>query len=277
MRKLYVIASFIALFSASCEEKEVIIPDFELPSGDKKVLIEELTGVSCPNCPAGATKVEAILELFEGKVVAMGIHGELQAEPVDGKSKYDFRNEDAANLEEYLKPFLGKPSLAVNRVKFEDQNFIPIVGVDVWQGYIEAEFEKENVINLYVDHSYNNDTRQVNIDVTATALQDIDGNFSLSVALTESHIIDTQQNQSEIIQEYEHNHVLRDMLTNYQGDNIANGTLSKGQELSKSYSYTLPESDGTWIAENMEIVVFVSNSLDTSKDVLQAEQVHLVE
>ena len=270
------IAIFSVLLFIRCEEQPVVIPDFVPVESDKVVLVEELTGVKCPNCPAGAARLAAIAELYPKNMIAVGIHGIDLASPLS-ESKYDFRNQDAADLEVFLKPFLGKPSAYFNRIRFEEllgDWGNPFNGQ--WQGYIERELEKPLRLNVFLSHAYDAEARRININVTTEGLERIDGELKITVMITESHIIDAQDDQFTIIEDYEHNHVLRDIITKFDGDFLAN-SISTGELIERDYTFTIPESDGTWVPENLEIVAFVAFTEGESEEVLQTSYANLVE
>ena len=264
------------LFFIGCQEKTIEIPPFTPPTTERVVLVEELTGVSCQGCPAGSTKLQSLITQYDGNLIGVAVHGTFLCEPIEGRSIYDFRNSDAQALESKFSPFLGKPAAVVNRVKYNDQDFLGIDNVGLWQQYIESEFQKPNVLSLFLNHEYDEASRQIFIDVTTVAIENISGEVRLSAYITESHIIDAQKNGPNIEDDYEHNHVLRDMISEISGDFLSNG-MTVGQEIQKAYSYTLPEEDGTWVADNME-VIFAVNIIDNDgEEIVQANYFHLVE
>lgn len=142
MNKILLFA--IAILFFGCSEEPIMIPEFEVPVTNRVVLIEDLTGVRCPNCPKGAKAIENIISNLEGKVVAVGIHGTFLTKPIEGNvaSKYDFRNPKSIELEEYLKPFLGKPSVQINRRFFEGELYTSVDFIDQWQSYVEQELNR---------------------------------------------------------------------------------------------------------------------------------------
>jgi len=263
----------------SCEEKAVIIPEFEPIDSGKVVYVEELTGVRCPNCPTGSARLESIRSLYPENVVIVGIHGIDLAKPLD-ESKYDFRNEDAASLEVFLKPWLGKPSAYFNRERFEELEAIEQwghPGSGGWITFVERELEKPQVMEVTIVKEYDPVTRILEVEVVVLPLEDLSGEFKLSIMLTEGGIIDAQDDQNAIIEDYEHNHVLRDVITNFNGDAFDN-QLTKGQAKTKSYTYSIPD-DGTglWNPDHIEIVAFIANTEGESEEVLQAAEAHLVD
>lgn len=270
MKKIFLLVSIVVLF-AGCNEVPVMIPDFEVPNTNRVVLMEDLTGVRCPNCPKGAKAIENIIEKFEGKVVAVGIHGNFLTKPLDGevKSKYDFRNPKSIELEEYLKPFLGKPSVQINRRYFDGELYTSVDYIDQWESYVEDELNRPQEMEIILGKNYNPDSRKLDINVAASPLINETGRFRISVYIIESKIIDPQETNNAIIEEYEHNHVLRDMLTAVTGDEFA-VDLEKNKIYNKSYSYVIPQE---FNADNMEVVVMVNRDKADDKSVLQAQAI----
>ncbi len=267
MKKIfYFLALLLSL--ASCTETAIMIPEFEAPKTNRVVLIEDLTGVRCPNCPKGAAAIESILEKFGGNVAAIGIHGTFLSTPLP-ESKYDFRNPKAKELEEFLKPFLGKPAAHINRRFFEGQDYEAVDAVELWQSFVAQELNRPEEMEIKLTKTYNEVTRELVINVNATSFINETGLFKTSVYITESKIEDVQESQGLIIEDYEHDHVLRDMLTNASGDEFTSN-LSINKEVSKQYTYTVPQN---FKPENMEVVVMVSRSKSDDKSVLQAQAI----
>jgi hypothetical protein len=274
----HIILFSIVLFAVSCTEILVMVPEFEPPTSERVVLIEELTGASCPACPAGAEELASIKTLYGERVVIIGIHGDFQSWPT-ADSKYDFRNDDALELENYLKPWQGKPAASINRVQFPGQEYFA-VDQDFWGNFIDQELNKEHLANLEIEVEYDSETRNVSIKAGIIPLKDLDGEFRFSLALLENHIIDAQKNQTTIIEEYDFEHVLMDMITAPLGDPIGN-SLEKNKIINLTYNYVLPEADNPdellWIPEDCEIVGFVHYGETERKEVLQAAKADLIQ
>ena len=278
MRFLRLIVSafvFMAMFS-SCDEREIVIPEFVSPETDRVVVIEEMTGVSCQGCPNGSTKLQSLIQLFDGNVIGIGVHGDFLCEPVPDHSKYDFRFDKAKEIENSFF-FIGKPAAIINRQEFDDQDFIGITNVDAWQQYVERELEKPNLLAMGHSHTYDTETREMEIEITGFPEQNVAGTFNITVQLLENHIIDAQKNGPDIQDDYEHMHVLRAVLTESAfGDNF-DTDLEVGETISSTFTYTLPPFDGTWVEENIEVVAFVSRVEANSEEIIQGIQFHLVE
>lgn len=268
MKQIGFINIWILLLCMACNEPEIIIPPFEPIISDKVVLVEEVTGVRCPNCPSGSAKIESLLEQFPGQVIAVGIHGSFLTIPYSD-SKFDFRHEFGIELENYLKPWEGKPSAYVNRTKFDEEPLISISEFDLLPTYVSQILQEEHQLEISIDTDYDPSTRELEVNLGMIPLADLSGEFRLHVMITENHIIDKQANVGEILDVYEHNHVLRTMLTAFDGDPFANA-LTRNDLINNRFSFTIPNEEGIWLAENLEVVAFVSDNSDDLREVLQA-------
>lgn len=262
----------VIFLATSCEEQMINIPPAQLPVEGRVVLMEELTGVSCPPCAAAAIQIKNLAADSDGSVIYYGVHGSFQSEPTS-TSIYDFRNEDAAEFESNYIVF-GKPSAAINRMEFDDGN--RVIGPSTWQGFIDDELQKPAVMSIAASTEYDSNTRQVSIFVGVTALVDMPGTSQLNVVISESKLIDPQKSNTETIPEFEHSHVMKSSLTKLAGDAFTDG-MTQGELINRPYTYTIPEElNGEWIPENMEATIFVTSDEDNGQ-IQHAIQIDLVE
>lgn len=264
------------LLLAACEEiPPTLNPVDPNPSGGgptpRKVLIEEFSGVKCVNCPAGSEAIENLIRIYGDQLIPISIHAGFFAPPYP-ESKYDFRSADGTNLLSYLGEPLGYPTAVVNRKKFPDEFDIQLTQ-NQWAGFIAQEAAQAPEVTLTLNRTYNAANRQLELEVNVKTLEPIDGSdIRLSVALTETNITDTQLAPGGKVPDYKHKHVLRDFITNYDGNPIPEAQKD-GAIIKKSFTYNLSNA---WVAENCNMVVFVHVNGE-KKDVLQVEQVKLVQ
>jgi len=271
MKFQLLITCFVLVLFSSCEEQPIPIPDAIIPAEGRVVLVEELTGVSCPPCAAAAITLKNIAEASDGAVVYYGIHGSLQSEPTSS-SIYDFRYPDALDLEGSFS-FFGKPAAAFNRIPLPG-GITAQSGGNTWQPFIDEELLKPQVIEITMSSQYNEDTRQATVFIGVTPLETIEGNVNLHVVVSESKLIDAQTTPTEVITDFDHSHVMKASLTSLSGQQIGSD-LVKGETVQRSFSYTIPaESNGEWKAENMEFTAFVTADA-RGGEVQQAAQIHL--
>ena len=265
----YICICIVIGSSLSCKEPEIIIPPLEVETSGKTVLIEELTGVRCPNCPSANARLEAIQTLYGDQVIVIGIHGELLTTPLD-ESQYDFRNQAAIQLENNYKPFIGKPSVVINRKLHPAFDLLANPVQSQWQSIVEDELQLEQEISITMDILPDNENFILNVGVLP--LIDITSPIDIHVYLTESHLIDAQEDVDRIIPDYEHNHVLRKTMTNLPGEQISE-SMTANQVVNYSLTITPDDLNTSWIKENLELVIFVTDQEDM---VIQSSLIHLV-
>ena len=274
MKSVKNIIALVCLYMLSaCEEKPLVIPDFVPPTSGKVVLIEEFTGASCTGCPQGAAKVEELLNLLPNNVAAVAIHGVFLSEPIANKSKYDFRNEDAAVLEQEPSFALqSKPAAMIDRSEvFPGQ---PIIkdSPPSWGIFVEELLKEDQELELSIDAIVDNGVLEVT--VFGTALVDLPGNYNLGVYVTQSHIIDYQKTTGSTIPDFEFNHFLRKSLTNVPYGNVIDSDLLIGDSFERNFTFTLPTDLDPmipeWKVEDLEVVAYVSRDGGTVAPIIQA-------
>jgi len=241
----------------------------------RHALIEEFTGVRCINCPAGSAAIENLLDSYGGELVAISIHSGFFSPPYS-QSLYDLQTPDGDNLLNYLGQPIGFPTAVVNRKSFSSGSDELQINQSDWAGAIATELQEAPKVKIGVEHTY--DAASGAIDLTATLFVQetvTDPDTRITVMITESGIIDhqlTPQSSPDTDPDYVHKHVLRDIITNFDGNPIST-PLTAGAEISEPFSFTIPSE---WDADKCEIIVLVHQN-GVNKEVLQVVQVHLVE
>lgn len=276
-----ILLCFIAVIGftiVSCDEVPVVIPMG--PSGPtgpvdgdttlRVVLMQELTGVKCPNCPTGAAEAKRLLQAFDEQLAVVAVHGDFLTTPLP-ESMYDFRTDFSRTIESNT-PFLGKPAAAINRRSFNGPPFLAY-DVDDWESLILQELESPADIKIEIDASESGGVLTVNVDFTP--LIDLEGGYNVAVALTQSGIEDVQEENGNIIEDYEHEHVLRHMFTSALGD-ILGSDLAADLTISKEYSFTFPtDASPAYDPAHLEIVAYVTRDGAAETPVIQAAKAHL--
>ncbi len=223
----------------------------------KRVLIEEFTGHRCVNCPMGHAEVKSIMAANNHKVVAVAVHAGFFAGTQSSVFTTDFTTEVGEKL--YAK--FGTPSVpsgVVNRnggVKSRDE----------WAAAVTNGLNQAQEVDLQIHKVVKDD--EITIYVQAESLTDGDKNVKIGIYITESKIIAPQKDGSATISDYEHNHVLRKGVTEYEGTTFwDNETIAKGTLKQKAFKVDV-KSD--WNVNNIHIVAFAVNN---SGEIIQAEE-----
>lgn len=251
---LGVATATMAMAAASCSnidegDRLIYVKPAEV---GRAVLIEDLTGQRCINCPTGTDIITCIIETYgEDNVIAVGIHcGPLG---FAGNSKRVGLKTDTGD--EYYTHWangtnLGQPSAIFNRKKGKG----PIDNLNNWAAEVGLIISEKANLSVNIANAYDAKTRKLTTKVGAFG---VNGTVSgkLQVWIVEDGIKAMQlMPDGSANQEYIHNHVFRAAVNGTWGEEV---TVKEGETTTKQYSYEhLPE---TWNAENISVVAFVYN------------------
>jgi len=255
----------------SCDDEDIVIEEF-----DRKVFIEEFTGVRCVNCPQGSAEIENLIAVHGEGLIAVSIHSGFFSNPYS-ENAYDFRTPKGDDILNFLGEPLGYPTAIINRTKFGGEETL-FTSQASWSGYIAEQLAVAPSVSVKIAKNYDSTNRKLDITVSGTAVQDINEPLKVTVLITENNITDTQLLPSGVSNDYVHKHVLRAVLSNATGDPLVDD-LATGASYEKTYTFTIPEGDetGPWNTTNINIIAYVHYGSGTTKEVLQAEETHLID
>ncbi|MFT4062256.1 MAG: Omp28-related outer membrane protein [Edaphocola sp.] len=289
----------LGLWAASCKEYVDPIASTALATDStyvaavedaaaKRILVEELSGVICPNCPSGAAKLETLSATDSLSIVT--IHTGSLTTPISGKSTQDFRSSDGAGIIAYVYNGVdpSKPAAAFDRLPLnaatDQTNKWFIEGYNKWESGIASAKASTAPVNIDIVSVFNSETDKYDITVWVKYTQATTGKQALNIVLTESGIEDYQEYSGAKIDLFTFNHVLRKSLTNVStGQAILDSLDTK--EAGRVYLYRTSvdvsqpdEKNNSWVAENMTITAFVTENTDPATDrrVLQVADAKLV-
>lgn len=264
---LGVATAAMAMAAASCSnidegDRLIYVKPAEV---GRAVLIEDLTGQRCINCPTGTDIITGIIKTYgEDNVIAVGIHcGPLG---FAGNSKRVGLKTDTGD--EYYTHWangtnLGQPSAIFNRKKGKG----PIDNLNNWAAEVGLIISEKANLSIDIANAYDAKTRKLTTKVGAFGVNGT-VNGKLQVWIVEDGIKAMQlMPDGSANQEYIHNHVFRAAVNGTWGEEV---TVKEGETTSKDYSYVLPE---TWNADNISVVAFVYNG----KGVENVAKKHIVE
>lgn len=245
----------------------------------KNILIEEFTGVRCPNCPKAQAEAKLISNNNPGRINVVTIHplNKLNAltRPFDKiigdahTSAYDFRTDAGAQIFEMVGLSGSLPIGNVNRKLFNGEQTRNI-DYPKWSARVTEELELTTPVNIKL--SAKNIADSVEIELTLTYTERItDSNF-VTVAIMEGEMEDVQEskdNNGNVIYEekYIHNHVLRAVVTGYFGD-LLKASYEPGRVFYKKYRI---KRDAKWNAANLDVLAMVHLNT-TKKNVLHSKE-----
>lgn len=270
--------SVIVLFSACTKEIGPAIDFSKVQAKDtfymapvenaqlKNVLIEEFTGVKCPNCPDGHNIVATIQNVNPSRVIAIGYYpfGQAQTEPLKDLTKADFRIADATELSTLLGGIQFLPIAAVDRKMFGGAI---LTARTLWSSNVQARLSVATPINMQLSVNYDDASREAIIKTTLKYTSALSTKHNISLAIYENNLVDAQEYPTYIDSSYTFKHVLRDVITPVGGASVLDSLTTKaaGLVFEKTILYTLPAK---WNPSNCKIVAFVHDAAAT-KEVYQ--------
>ena len=222
---------------------------------NKKVVLEEYTGIHCVWCPSGHAIANAIQESNPDDVSLINIHVGGYATP--GAGEPDFRTPfgsaiaSAAGVAFY-------PAGSINRHVFSGG--VSAMGRDQWTAKANQTLGESSYVNLGVEAVIDVSNNELSIHVEAyyTGNSNESSN-KLNIALLQNNTLGPQTG-GDMGNEYNHMHRLVYMVTGQWGENIS--TTTTGTFIDETYTYTIPVDYNGVPAqiEEMEIVAFITET-----------------
>ncbi|MQP51919.1 MULTISPECIES: Omp28-related outer membrane protein [unclassified Flavobacterium] len=221
----------------------------EVINFNKRVLIEDFTGTWCQYCPRVAYAIE-LIEAETSDVVITAIHR--------GNDPYNFSG--ASVLENQI-GLSGYPTAMLNR---STEWSYPETSTTAINQALNLTTGINPKLGVALETSTSGNTSTVNVKVKYGKSFN---NLKLVVYALEDHLIYNQTNSttyyggSNPIVGFEHNHVLRAVLSSSILGETITGAMGYNDEFSKSFTYTIPSSVN---ASNVRFVAFVVDSTNAA-------------
>ncbi len=265
-----VLVLFAAIGWSSCEEKPVTIP--ELSVGERNVLVEELTGVQCPNCPDGAAKLTDLGKQLGDNLIVVSIHAANGYDEPYAESKEDYRIDKGKEIANFLGTTIGYPAAAINRRRLPNEPYLFLVPHTKWAKPIQDDIRLAPQVGIFLETNFDPVTRKLDIAVNIAPAADLAGEHRLTVLITQDSIQDYQKVGLNKVPDYMHRHVLREVLTQATGDVISE-PLNTASVVKRNFTFTLPEK---WEEKHCNVIAFVHHGTDPDKEILQAVEEHVI-
>jgi hypothetical protein len=261
------------LFMVACKEQPIIIPDPSLNVKGRTVLVEEITGVHCQNCPLGSQTLVALQQQYGAEnLVIASIHAAGNFSLPFASSQYDFRTAKTQELANYIGALEGFPTASINRRLLPNETSIFITPHTRWGGEIAQDLQTDPSLAVTLENTFNPASRALSIKVGILPDQSLSGEHRLTILITQDSIVDPQLFGSTLITNYVHRHVVRDVVTAPSGD-IITEPLEVGQLVNKTFNFSLPAD---WEAKYCSVIAFVHRGV-TDKEVLQVAEKHVIQ
>ncbi|RPI14516.1 MAG: T9SS C-terminal target domain-containing protein [Ignavibacteriae bacterium] len=209
----------------------------------RNAILEYCTGTWCQWCPCGKEQALLLQNNYPNSII-LAYHG--------GSDPWVTFN--GSNIISLL-GFTGYPSGVLDRK-----------GILGWGSFFTdgenryATSPAASVDLVITNKTYNTTTRQLDVTLTAKALETLSGQYKINYVITEDNMVYTQSGNSWCVggSNYVHYWVVRNMVNNAQGENVNSGTWNQNQIYTKTFSTTL---NAAWNAANCKLQVFVYKDL----------------
>jgi len=220
----------------------------------RTALLEEFTAINCGNCPAAHATANSLFTQYGDQLVGIEIHGGSLSNP--SGSQPDFRTVDGSML------------WSLFGVSFQPQGTVNrggLSGASAWNNAISSILSQDSPANIGLSSTVDGNVLTVDVEVYYTsATANVD---EIHVALIQDHIVGYQQDYVNGAQQnYDHRHILRNVMTEVTGDPVdvtAAGTLVER-------TYTTP-LDPSWTIADLRVVAFVGPASGTIYQVHQVD------
>ena len=208
---------------------------------NKKVILEEYTGIYCVYCPDGHSRAQALKNQYPNDVFLINIHTGGYAIPNPAINDPDFRTPfgDAIASQSNL---TGYPSGSVNRQYFSNlaSNGGTAMGRGNWNTAASQVLNQSAYVNVGVEATINvqNNELTVHVEGYYTGNSPQNTNY-LNVVLTQNNTLGPQTGGG-MGSDYNHMHRLVHMITGQWGEVIS--TTSTGSFIDETFTYTIPSN-----------------------------------
>ncbi len=236
---------------------------------NKNIILEDFTGISCGNCPNGHQIAQQIKDSNPNDVFLVNIHTGSYANPQGPGTDF---NTIPGTVIAGQAGIGAYPAGTVNRHHFT-MNQTGGIAMSRWDWdtastQILAQLSPVNIgIQALIDMSTN--TLTVDVEVYYTGTQNVISNM-LNIAIVQHNIEGPQSGMGQLNGIYNHNHMLRHMLTGNWGEQITN--INPNTLYTNQYTWLMPDSiqDVAFDPINISVIAFVSEG---NKEILSGAEV----
>jgi len=243
----------------------------EQPTVQRKVLLEDITGHRCNNCPRAARIAQSLKDdLYGENLILVGVHAGGFAPPYapigDGFYDSDHRTPDGISYQQAFQVTFF-PAGLVSRKSFDNS---VIVSEGSWGAAVSEIAGQPSAFDLKVD-TIIIAGGSLSAEVDLTFVEDVEGDHNLVVYLVEDHVVDWQLDSEATppdVEDYDHRHMLRANLNGTWGEPVVTGSATAGQTVTVNITdYSL---NPAWNTANLYLVAWIYDT--ATEEVMQAEE-----
>lgn len=239
----------------------------------KNVLLMDITGVRCPNCPQGAILAKQIYDNNPGRVAVLALYPSTPLIFTLPWPGYDTLFSPEA---QQIATGLGSVGqLPLGSIDQTSVGGTRLIDRSLWSSTVTDRLKLSTPFNIELKSVWDAANNRSRIEFKVITNQTVAGASRIMVGILEDKIISKQSDAKDtvgvkgIVEDYEHNHALRTVVGSTTGYPVSSN-LPAGWVIEKHFYYS-PRN--TWKPENMSIMVWVYD--ETSKEVYQVKYIKL--
>lgn len=240
----YTLKAYTSLATDQNKNNDTIYSSVIVTPAPRNVVLEYCTGTWCQWCPCGKEQALLLQQNYPNSIV-LAYHG-------SGSDPWIGFNGNG---------ILGSLGLSSYPSGIMDRHGIIAWGSFFSDGESRYMTSPAAPVNIVItNQSYNSGTRLLSVNLSATALETLTGNYFVNYVITEDNMVYTQTGNGTCVggSNYVHYWVVRNMVNSATGEAVnTGGTWTSGQTITKSFSTTL---DASWIPANCKLQIFVYKS-----------------
>ena len=239
---------------------------------NKKVVLEEFTGIHCTFCPDGHRIAQALKNTNPDNIFLINIHSGSFANPSNGEP--DFRTPYGQAIDNQS-GLAGYPAGTVNRRNFpgleQGSSGSTAIGRGGWGQASNILLPEGSYVNVGVEAAIDVGNREIVIHVEGYYTDDSpEGTNMLNVALLQNNTLGPQTGGG-MGNNYVHQHRMVDMITGQWG--MAIPTTTATTFVDETFTYTVP-ADYNGVTAEMEDLVIVAFIAETQQLIPSGSEAH---
>ncbi len=273
---------FLALSFVSCEEEPPSGLKFkERPLLDttylsavptvqaKQVLLIDITGVRCNNCPRAAEKAFEIEEANPNKLQILAIYPNYGTLSKPWPNMDTLVTKDADDLVGTLGTVTNLPLGIIDNVSYNGKF---LIDENSWSIVVDQQKVKSTPINLMLNAKWLPDEDKGRVEIKAIANASIPSSTKLNwvIAILEDDMVGWQSTANGVEETYKFKHVLRKLVTSAYGDPL---TIGMPAGFTTEKHYYIPRV-AKWKSDKLSCMVWILDA-DT-KEILQVNKVKFI-